>query len=136
MAAETRIVPPSAAAERRGRILVIDDEPMLCTVIKTVLGIDHDVTTVTSAKEALGQLGGGERFDLILCDLMMPEMTGMDLHRELSRVAPEQAARMIFLTGGAFTPAGRLFLSATSREHIEKPFDPANLRAIVRRHLG
>ena len=72
----------------------------------------------------------------VVTDVRMPEMTGMDLHRELSRVAPEQAARMIFLTGGAFTPAGRLFLSATSREHIEKPFDPANLRAIVRRHLG
>jgi CheY-like chemotaxis protein len=77
----------------------------------------------------------GETFDLILCDLMMPEMTGMDLHRELSRVAPDQATRMIFMTGGAFTPAARLFLSDPSREHIEKPFDHVDLRAIVRRHL-
>lgn len=79
--------------------------------------------------------GKGITFDLILCDLMMPDMTGMDLHRELSRVAPEQANKMIFLTGGAFTDTARHFLSETSKEHIEKPFDSANLRAIVQRHL-
>jgi CheY-like chemotaxis protein len=77
----------------------------------------------------------GEKFDLILCDLMMPEMTGMDLHRELSRVAPEQASRMIFLTGGAFTDKARQFLSETVKEYLEKPFDPVNLRAIVQRYL-
>jgi FixJ family two-component response regulator len=62
-------------------------------------------------------------------------MTGMDLHRELSRVAPEQANRMIFLTGGAFTAMARNFLSETCKEHIDKPFDPANLRAIAQRYL-
>jgi len=65
---------------------------------------------------------------------MMPEMSGMELHRELDRVASE-AKRMIFLTGGAFTATARQFLAETSREHIEKPFDPTNLRAIVRRYL-
>jgi len=66
---------------------------------------------------------------------MMPDMTGMDLHRELSRVAAEQANKMIFLTGGAFTDRGRRFLTETPKEHIEKPFDAANLRAIVRRYV-
>ena len=78
----------------------------------------------------------GEKFDLILCDLMMPDMTGMDLHRELARLVPEQASRMIFLTGGAFTAKARRFLSETPKEHIEKPFDPANLRAIAQRYLA
>jgi hypothetical protein len=59
----------------------------------------------------------------------------MDLHRELLLVAPDQAGRMIFVTGGAFTPTARRFLSETPKEHIEKPFDSANLRAIVRRYL-
>jgi FixJ family two-component response regulator len=66
---------------------------------------------------------------------MMPDMTGMDLHRELSLVAPEQASKMIFLNGDAFTDMARQFLSETPKEHIEKPFDSANLRAIVQRHL-
>ena len=61
---------------RSGRVLVVDDEQMLCNAIERILGADHDVTTVTSAREALSRLGAGERFDLILCDLMMPEMTG------------------------------------------------------------
>ena len=59
----------------------------------------------------------------------------MDLHRELARIAPEQAAKMIFITGGAFTAKALQFLSETTREHIEKPFHPANLRAIVQRYL-
>ena len=77
----------------------------------------------------------GELFDLILCDLMMPDMTGMDLHHELVQIAPEQANRMIFLTGGAFTPGARDFLATYPQEYIEKPFASANLRAIVRRYL-
>jgi CheY-like chemotaxis protein len=122
-------------AGRRGRILIVDDEKLVLDVLTRVLGRDHEVVALPSAKEALARCTGGESFDLILCDLMMPDMTGMELHRELERAAPEQARRMIFLTGGAFTPAARQFLAETSREHIEKPFDHTNLRAIVRRHL-
>jgi CheY-like chemotaxis protein len=126
---------PVPVAGRRGRILVVDDEEILLRSLKRTLGKDHDVVAVTAAKEALALCLGGETFDLILCDLMMPEMTGVDLHGELSRVVPEQASRMIFLTGGAFTAKARLFLSEPPREHIDKPFDVANLRAIVRRFL-
>ena len=86
--ANREVVEPAAApAEgvtgRRGRILAVDDEPMLCVVIEKILGGDHEVTTVTSAKEALRRLTSGERFDLILCDLMMPEMTGIELYAKL-----------------------------------------------------
>ena len=62
-------------------------------------------------------------------------MTGMDLHHELSRVAPAQAGKMIFMTGGAFTAKARDFLEESSREHIEKPFHAADVRAIVERCL-
>jgi PAS domain S-box-containing protein len=122
-------------AGRRGRILVVDDEEVVARTAHRILSKEHDVTVIADAKEALARCAGGEQFDLILCDLMMPDMTGMDLHRELSRVAPEQASRMTFLTGGAFTEKARHFLSETAKEYIEKPFAPANLRAIVRRHL-
>jgi len=59
----------------------------------------------------------------------------MDMHRELERTNPELASRMIFLTGGAFTPTAQRFLSDGAKEYIEKPFDSANLRAIIQRHL-
>ncbi len=120
---------------RRGKILVVDDEMLVLSSLHRVLSKEHDVTTVLKAKDALALCTSGKRFDLILCDLMMPDMTGMDLHRELTSLIPEQAAKMIFLTGGTFTAEGQRFLSETSKEHVEKPFHPANMRAIVQRHL-
>jgi CheY-like chemotaxis protein len=134
MAVETQAVAPDIVTRRR--ILVIDDEPMLCTVIKTVLGIVHDVATTTSAKEALGRLAAGEQFDLILCDLMMPEMTGMDLHARLQQLAPDQAARIVFMTGGAFTENAQAFLARLPNESIGKPFKSAQLRELVARLLA
>jgi PAS domain S-box-containing protein len=132
-----RVLPiaQAAVAARHGRILVVDDETAVLRAIKRTLSKEHDVVTLFSATEALALCERGERFDLIICDLMMPDMTGMDLHRELSRAVPDQADRMIFLTGGAFTAKARTFLSETPKEQLEKPFDPANLRAIVQRYL-
>ena len=66
---------------------------------------------------------------------MMPDMTGMDLHAELTRCAPEQADRMIFVSGGAFTPAARAFLERVPHERLDKPVDAKDLRAIVQRFL-
>lgn len=119
------------AAVRRGRVLVIDDEPLIANVVRRTLAHDHEVTAVNRAQDALSKILSGERFDVILCDLMMPEMTGMDLHEELVESVPEQAAQMIFLTGGAFTARARAFLDQTANLRIEKPFDTVALRAIV-----
>jgi PAS domain S-box-containing protein len=127
--------PQLAVAGRRGRILVVDDEDLVLRSVRRILSHEHDVLAMVSAEEALAVCVGGEKFDLILCDLMMPDMTGMDFHRELSLIAPEQAERMIFITGGAFTEKARAFLSETPKEHLEKPFYSANLRAIVQRYL-
>jgi CheY-like chemotaxis protein/anti-sigma regulatory factor (Ser/Thr protein kinase) len=120
---------------RRGRILVVDDEALVASVVQRVLAKEHDVVTAIVAREALAMCAAGETFDLILCDLMMPEMTGMELYRELMVVAPDQANKMLFLTGGAFTDSARTFLAEPPKEYIEKPFDAANLRAIVQRYL-
>ena len=124
------------SASRRGKILVVDDEEIVLRAVKRSLAREHDVEVVLAGARALALCASGRKFDLILCDLMMPVMTGMDLYRELSKLVPQQAGRMIFLTGGAFTPDGRTFLSEPPKENIEKPFDSANLRAIVRRYLG
>ncbi len=126
---------PDRTSTRRARILVVDDDELVIRSVTRTLAKEHDVVSIAAAKVALARCAAGERFDLILCDLMMPDMTGMDLYRELLRVAPGQASKMIFLTGGAFTPAARLFLSETPQEQLEKPFDYVTLREIVQRHL-
>jgi signal transduction histidine kinase len=123
---------PALAMGRRGRVLVVDDEPVVGKAVRRVLGPEHEVVVLTSAREAREKLAQGERFDAIICDLMMPEVTGMDLHAELTALAPDQAARMILLTGGAFTPRARQFLDQVPNPRVEKPFDSANLRAVVR----
>jgi CheY-like chemotaxis protein len=112
------------------RVLVVDDEPPIGRVIARLLSGTHDVTTMTSARTALEAIRKGERFDAILCDLMMPEMSGMDLHGQLVEVASDQASRMIFMTGGAFTARSRAFLDKMPRR-IEKPFERAQLLAMI-----
>jgi CheY-like chemotaxis protein len=113
------------------RVLAIDDDAMLLRSLTRILGRDFDVVTAASAREGIERLGK-EEFDVILCDLMMPEMTGMELHAVLATASPETAERMIFLTGGTFTPRAQSFLDAVPNLRLEKPFDPRQLRAIIR----
>ncbi len=86
---------------------------------------------VDRAVNALRFIAEGERFDVILCDLMMPQMTGMDLYAVLASEYPDQAERMIFMTGGAFTPAARSFLDDIGNQVLDKPFDREQLRALI-----
>jgi signal transduction histidine kinase len=124
------VTPPPRPA-RRGRVLVVDDEEMLGTVIRRMLIGEHDVITVTSAQAALELVARGERYDVIFSDLMMPEMTGMDLHAALTRLMPQQAERIVFMSGGAFTAPVRDFLGSVGNPRINKPFDVGTLRALV-----
>lgn len=105
---------------------------MVGATLRRVLCKEHEVTLVTDGRQALDLLLGGGLFDVILSDSMMPNMTGMELHAELARTLPEMVQRMVFITGGAFTPAGRGFLDSVPDQRLEKPFAPQNLRAIVR----
>jgi PAS domain S-box-containing protein len=139
-AARSPSAPPKPPAEpvragRRGRVLVVDDEAMIGTAIRRTLSSEHDVTPLTSAREALDRILAGERFDVVLCDLMMPVMSGMDLYEELARSAPDQARRVVFLTGGAFTQRGQEFLDQVPNPRLDKPFDNQHLRAIVRERV-
>ena len=84
-----------------------------------------------SVPEALHVLAENPNVDLIFCDLMMPELTGMDLHERLVAEYPELAPRVVFLTAGAFTTRAVDFLASTHNPHIDKPFDPVALRAFV-----
>jgi signal transduction histidine kinase len=116
---------------RRLRVLVVDDEVTIGRALKRSLDRYHDVLTLTSGREALARIASGQRFDAILSDLMMPEVSGMEIFGELSRVAPDQAKRVIFLTGGAFTERAREFLDGVPNARIEKPFEIANILALI-----
>jgi PAS domain S-box-containing protein len=123
--------PPEAAvtAERR-KLLVVDDEPLVLDALVRSLS-EHDVTAVHTGTEALERILRGERYDRILCDLMMPVMSGMELHDELLRVAPDQASAMVFISGGAFTPASDAFVEANRDRFVAKPFDRSTLRRVI-----
>ncbi len=128
--------PVSVGPTRRARILVVDDEPMIGLAIRRTLQREHEVVTLTSAREAQERLTQGERFDLILCDVMMPEMSGMDLHQELSRHLPELTGRVVFLSGGAFTASASAFLNRGDIRRLDKPFTSHELRELVRTLLA
>jgi signal transduction histidine kinase len=120
--------PPS---RHGGKVLVVDDEAAICRALQRSLALHHDVVALTSAKEALSQIAEGRRFDVILTDLMMPDVTGMEMYEHLRRIAPDQAERMIFLTGGAFTVRAREFLDNVPNQRIEKPFEATTVLAMI-----
>jgi CheY-like chemotaxis protein len=117
-------------------VLIVDDEEILASSLRRMLSREHTVAIANSGKAALERLRAGERYDVILCDLMMPETTGMDLHAQLRQLAPDQAERMIFMTGGAFSSTARQFLERIANPCFDKPCDLAALRAAIRERVG
>ncbi len=121
---------------KRGSILVVDDEVLIGVALRRLLSAEHDVEALTCGRKALARISAGERFDVLLCDLLMPQMTGMDLYEALRRIAPDQAERTIFLTGGAFTPRARAFIDSVPNRFLEKPLQPQQLFALIRSRVG
>jgi nitrogen-specific signal transduction histidine kinase/CheY-like chemotaxis protein len=126
--APTRSPVPEPGAQ--ARVLVVDDEPMLAQVLARSLS-RHQVTTADDGRQALALLREGASFDVILCDLHMGGMSGMDLHGHVNREYPHLASRMVFMTGGAATVRAREFVASTRSPVLEKPFTPAALEAAV-----
>jgi PAS domain S-box-containing protein len=121
------VLPPSG----RARILVVDDEPAIRRALSRLLGREHDVMALASGKEAQALLAHDKAFDIILCDLMMPEMTGMELHAWLAEADPALARRVVFISGGAFTPRAAAYLEQVDNREFSKPFVHAELKALV-----
>jgi PAS domain S-box-containing protein len=125
----------AVAAPRRARVLVVDDEEMIGVVARRALGSEHDVVAETSGRAAILRIREGERFDVVLCDLMMPEMSGIEVLREIGQIDPRLARDLVFMSGGAFTPEARSFLAEVPNDRIEKPFDLVRLRNVVNTRL-
>lgn len=125
----------SDGARERARILVIDDEALIASVFELLLRDEHNVTSVTDAGRALDLLARGEPFNLILCDLMMPRVSGMVFHAEVEARTPRVAREIVFMTGGAYTAEARAFLNRVPNMVIEKPPDFAIVRVLVARRV-
>jgi CheY-like chemotaxis protein len=118
------------------RVLVVDDEPRMGKAMERLLAHRYAVTVVSSAREALAAVAAGPAFGAILCDLMMPEMTGMDLHEVIARTDPGLASRMVFMTGGAYTDRAQEFLDRMPDRRLDKPFRPDDLERVLAGVLG
>ncbi|MDB5214976.1 MAG: hypothetical protein JWO86_2903 [Myxococcaceae bacterium] len=122
----------SAAPTRsKLKILVVDDDPMVRRMLDRMLN-EHVVESVPSVDEGIAALDRSD-FDLVLCDVMMPDRTGADMHREVRLRWPDLLPRLVFMTGGAFTPALQTFLDQPSITRLDKPLFPRAVAEIVRR---
>ena len=116
-------------------ILVVDDEPSLASGLARLLRRDgHTVETVVNGRLALARLEA-RAYDLILCDMRMPELDGPSLYRLLERQQPHLCQRFIFLTGDTLEPATQAFLEASGVPCLTKPFTSAEARRVIQRTL-
>lgn len=124
------------AGPLRARVLVIDDKKTLLQIMRRTLQRDnHDVLCTENAREALAFIERGEVFDVVFCDLMMPNMNGIEFYRTILDRNPALAARIVFLTGGATTAKAGVFLRSIPNLLVEKPFEPKALLEMVQQFL-
>ena len=127
------LTPEPANLAPRARLLIIDDEPQVAMVLARLLEPEHEVVVSMNGRQALDLLRVDQNFDLLLCDLLMPGVSGMDIYRELIQRAAEIAKRMVFITGGAFTPRAAQFLQEVPNPRLDKPFALERVRVSVRK---
>jgi PAS domain S-box-containing protein len=123
--------PPPSTREHAVRVLIVDDEPAILRALSRVLK-GYQVTRALSGKEAIAQIEAAGPFDVVFCDVMMPEVSGIDVYQRAKQVRPGQEQRIVFITGGAFTEQAAKFLDALDNPKLGKPFDGGEVRALVK----
>ncbi|HEY2516095.1 MAG TPA: ATP-binding protein [Polyangiaceae bacterium] len=124
--------PPPAA--RRGRVLVVDDDPHVASAVAHALD-EHDVVIATGGREALAKCRS-QPFDCIVCDLMMPDTSGLDVVEALRQEGSGLERRVLLLTGGAVTESARASVASLPNVVLEKPVEMRRLREEVTRIVG
>jgi CheY-like chemotaxis protein len=115
----------------RARILIIDDEPLLGQTLRFAFQDKHDVEVAASGREALERLAKDAAYDLVLCDLMMPDVSGEHVYRAVSEHSPGLLPRFVFMTGGAFTERAQEFLAHFAGRQLEKPFNIDEVESLL-----
>jgi two-component system cell cycle sensor histidine kinase/response regulator CckA len=119
------------APGRRHRVLVVDDEEAVGEGLRMLLEQEYSVELAPGGRKALEMLSR-EAFDVVLCDLMMPGMSGIELFHAVKATHPGLERKIVFMTGGAFTPEAETFLDEVVNGRVEKPFDFANVDRLLR----
>ncbi|MGV3625056.1 MAG: ATP-binding protein [Archangium sp.] len=121
---------PTVPAARGMRVLIVDDEPSILRSIERLIGRSHQLTLAQSGREALSHVQRMPDFDLVICDMMMPELSGIDVWNALT---PEQRERFVFMTGGTFTEGAEAFIAANQPHVLPKPFTATSLDELLAR---
>ena len=127
---------PSESGSVPARILIVDDEPLLGQTLLYAFKGRHDVVICTSGRDALSRLERDARFDLVLCDLMMPDVSGAAVYEAVKRSYPSLVRCFVFMTGGAFTERARDFLAKHPGVQLEKPFNIEDIEKLLRQLSG
>ena len=122
---------PAPPSSTRRRVLVIDDEPMIVSTVLGILSPGHDVAGETDPRVGLERIASGEDFDVVLCDLMMPGLSGMDVYERVATERPGFERRFVFVTAGAYTEPTRAFLAAVPNARVMKPFTSDELARAI-----
>jgi DNA-binding NtrC family response regulator len=120
----------------RAKLLFIDDERTLLRAYQRAFASEHDVVTADGGEQAIAILSERRDFDLIICDLLMPRVNGMDVHRWMQENHPELGDSFIFVSGGASQEHVQVFLRNQQNRVLWKPFDLAEIRRILAARRG
>lgn len=123
-------VPRTEAPRLHGRVLVVDDDEIVAKSVARMLASTHDVQVINDARKASAALLQGATFDVVVCDLLMPHLSGIEIYKKLREVKPEQAERFVFMSG-AFTAEASEFLERVSNPRLPKPPSLAELERCV-----
>jgi two-component system cell cycle sensor histidine kinase/response regulator CckA len=130
------VAPPAATGEGRRRVLIVDDETAIVRLLAEALGATASVVGETVPGRALDLILGEPAFDAIVCDVMMPGLTGVDLHERVTRDRPELASRFVFICGGTYTARARDHLERVANPRLDKPFRISQLIEAIERVTG
>jgi DNA-binding response OmpR family regulator len=122
--------------EQPERLLVIDDEPLITQMLHRMLRRRFAVTTATDGATALAHVENGASFSLVICDLMMTPLSGVDVYERLRTLSPATAARLVFMTGGAAVKHVQEFLDRWPHPVLFKPFAVADVEHMVEATLA
>jgi CheY-like chemotaxis protein len=118
---------------RIGRVLVIDDEPLVAQSLRIALRDEFEISATTDPALALEVLTSGDWYDVIMCDVAMPGFDGVEFRTRLNELRPELAERIVFITGGIMVPGVQAMLDGMPNLVLTKPFDFPGLRELLRR---